>query len=388
VKIAILSWESMHSIAVGGVAAHVSDLAGSLQRKGHEVHIFTRMGMAHHPWYENIHGVHYHRCPFESNPNFIEEINNMCRSFKHFFTETEKHIGAFDVVHAHDWLVAQAMIWIKQDFQRKCVFTIHSTEYGRCGNHLWGGQSEQIRHIEWNGAFHADKVICVSKALKGEAQWIYQIPEDKVDVVYNGVNNWSFDGWVDTRAVKKILEIDPFDPMVLFVGRMAFQKGPDILVESIPKLLRYFPSAKFVFVGDGEMRGHVEHRAHEMGVNHATRFLGHVCGWKLRDLFKASDCVVVPSRNEPFGIVILEAWSSSKPVVATIQGGPSEIISHDVNGYKVEANPESIEWGLGHLFEDFEHARWMGKNGRIATETVFSWDTIADDTTRIYAASI
>lgn len=384
-KIAILSWESMHSIAVGGVAAHVSDLAGALQRKGHEVHVFTRMGRHDHSWYENIDGVNYHRCPYPSHSDFIEEINNMCRAFFRSFEDTENFCGTFDVVHAHDWLAAQAMIWIKQSRQRRCVFTIHSTEYGRCGNTFWGGQSERVRHIEWDGAYHADRVICVSKSLKGESQWIYQIPEEKVEVIYNGVNNWVFDGWVDTRAVKKQYEIGPFDPMVLFVGRMAYQKGPDILMDAIPRILRYFPHAKFVFIGDGEMRGHVENRSREMCIFHATRFLGRLGGWRLRDVFKASDCVVVPSRNEPFGIVILEAWSSSKPVVATTQGGPSEIVCHDINGYKVGATPDSIEWGIGHLFGDFDHSRWMGKNGRIATETVFSWDTIADDTLKVYA---
>ena len=75
---------------------------------------------------------------------------------------------------------------------------------------------------------------------------------------------------------------------------------------------------------------------------HATRFLGHNNGWRLADLFKASDVVCVPSRNEPFGIVILEAWSAGKPVVASSNGGPSEIIWHDVTGYKIYDNADSV----------------------------------------------
>lgn len=383
-RIALFSWESIYSIAVGGVAAHVSDLAGALERHGHEVHVFTRMGRHDHPWYENIQGVHYHRCPYESSNDFIVEIERMCASFVRSFHETEKITGRFDVVHAHDWLAAKALIWLKQDSGRRCVFTMHSTEYGRCGNNFWGGNSERIRHIEWEATYHADRVICVSKNLKSETEWIYSVPGDKTHVVYNGVNNWLFDGWVDTVAVKKMYGIDAYDPTVLFVGRMAYQKGPDILMETIPKVLRFMPNAKFIFVGDGDMRHHVERRSHELCVSHATRFLGHMSGWRLRDLFKACDCVVVPSRNEPFGIVILEAWASFKPVVASTKGGPSEIVCHDVNGYKVEDNPDSIEWGINHMFSDFEHARWMGKNGRIATETVFAWDNIAHETVGIY----
>ena len=105
---------------------------------------------------------------------------------------------------------------------------------------------------------------------------------------------------------------------------------------------------------------------------------------ELIDLYKAVDCVVVPSRNEPFGIVVLEAWAAGKPVVATSVGGPSEIVWHDVTGYKVWPNPDSVAWGIGTLFSDFEHARWMGHNGRIATETTFSWDTIAGHTYGVY----
>ncbi len=385
-KIAIFSWESLHSIAIGGVAAHVSELACGLQRQGNEVHLFTRLGRHDHPWYEVIHGVHYHRCPYESHHNFVQEMNNMCRSFVNAFEAAENVGGPFDIVHAHDWLAARAMIWIRNDKGRKSVFTIHSTEYGRCGNNFWGGNSEDIRHIEWEGAFHANKVICVSKALKSEAEWIYSVPSDKVNVVYNGVNNWMFNGWVDTMAVKKMYGIEPYDPMILFAGRMAYQKGPDILVESIPAILHDRPNVKFVFVGDGDMRQFVEARARQLGVSHATRFLGHMTGWKLIDLFKACDGVVVPSRNEPFGIVILEGWSASKPIVAINKGGPGEIISHDVTGFTVYDHPDSIGWGISQLCSDFEHARWMGRNGRLATDTAFSWDTIAQQTALIYSS--
>lgn len=383
-RIALFSWESVHSIHVGGIALHVSELACALERKGHEVHVFTRMGRPDHPKYERIHGVHYHRCSFSTHPNFIEEINNMCRSFVHEFFATEDYIGRFDVVHAHDWLTVHALAWIKQGRGHRAIFTIHSTEYGRCGNNFFGGNSERIRHIEWEGTYVADHIVAVSKALRNETMWIYSVPDWKIDVVYNGVNYHNYDGWIDPANVKRMYNIGPLDPMVLFVGRIVYQKGPDLLIASIGHILKHFNNAKFVFVGDGEMRWGVEDQARRMGVHHACRFLGHKNGWQLVDLFKACDTVCVPSRNEPFGIVILEAWSAGKPVVASSNGGPSEIIWHDVNGLKVYDNPDSIAWGLGTLFGDFEYARWMGRNGRIAVETVFSWDVIADEMLSIY----
>ena len=81
-RVALFSWETLHSIPVGGVGVHVTELAAGLTRRGHEVHVFTRQG-PNQPHYSNIHGVHYHRCAFALNPSFIDEINNMCRAFVH-----------------------------------------------------------------------------------------------------------------------------------------------------------------------------------------------------------------------------------------------------------------------------------------------------------------
>ena len=262
-RIAIFSWETVHSVPVGGIAFHVTELACALERKGHEVHVFTRLGSDDQSWYEKIHGVHYHRCPHTFDNNFMEEVNNMCRSFVESFFETEGHIGPFDVIHAHDWLTANALYWIKQVRDVCGTFTVHSTEYGRCGNNFYGGQSEAIRHLEWLGCYCADDVITVSKALKNEVKWMYNVPEHKIFSIYNGIDYRRFDGWIDPAAVRRMYDIGPLDPMVLFVGRMVYQKGPDLLVDAIPHVLNYYSNAKFVFAGDGEMRWHVEGKAQE-----------------------------------------------------------------------------------------------------------------------------
>src|SRR5215831_18060116 len=88
VRLAVLSWESLHSIAIGGVAVHVTELAAGLQREGHEVHVFTRIGH-NQPSYSCIDGVHYHRCGFDLSGNFVDEVNNMCRSFVYHVFQTE-----------------------------------------------------------------------------------------------------------------------------------------------------------------------------------------------------------------------------------------------------------------------------------------------------------
>ncbi len=382
-RIAMLSWESLHSISVGGVGVHVTEMAAALERKGHEVHVFTRMGHSQ-PHYSRVDGVHYHRCPFDLKPEFVEEIDNMCRSFVHHVFQTEDHIGPFDIIHAHDWLAGNAMIWIKQGRGRKSVLTVHSTEYGRCGNNFWSGRSARIREKERTAAEWAHRVIAVSNHLRHEITWMYEIPEWKMATIYNGIHVEHYEASVEPGEVKRAYEIGPMDPTVLFAGRMVYQKGPDLLVEAIPSVLKFYPHAKFVFAGDGETREFAGRRARELGVAHATRFLGFQSRSTLVRLYNACDVVCVPSRNEPFGLVLLEAWSAGKPVVSTVNGGPAEFVWHEVNGLLVNPTPDSIAWGLGTLFTNFEWGRWMGRNGKMGAETAFSWDGLADQLLGVY----
>ena len=382
-RIALLSWESLHSIAVGGVAVHVTELAAALDRREHEIHIFTRQGQSQ-PGYDFIDGVHYHRCPFALTTNFIDEVNNMCRAFVDAVLAVEDTVGSFDVVHAHDWLASNAAVWIKEGRGRRAVLTMHSTEYGRNGNRFLGGQAVRVQEHERHGTYCADRVITVSNQLKAETRWLYELPDWKVQTIYNGVSTPQFDYAVDAGEVKRRYAMGPLDPMILFVGRMVVQKGPDILVRTVPSILRHYPHAKFVFVGDGHMKEDVCRIGHQLGVAHAMRVLGVVRGRELTNLFKACDVVAVPSRNEPFGIVILEGWSAHKPVVSTKRGGPAEFVWHEINGLHVDDTPESVAWGLETLIADHDRCRWMGRNGRATVDAAFSWDSIAEQTELVY----
>jgi len=384
-RIAMFAWESLHSIAVGGGAVHVTELAAALQRRGHEVHVFTRIGGGQAA-YALIDGVHYHRCGFHLHPDFVTEMNNMCNSFVYFMGQTEAYQCArFDIVHGHDWLSAKAIVQAKNDRGSRVVMTFHSSEYGRCGNNHYDGQSQRIRAIEAEGAYCADRVIAVSGALAEEIKGQYAVPDWKLRTCHNGINCQRFDGYIDPATYRRTYGIGPLDPMALFVGRMTTQKGPDLLLEAIPAVLNNRGDAKVVFVGDGYLKSHLQGRAHQIGVAHAVRFLGAMePNGNIINLYKSTDVVCVPSRNEPFGIAVLEAWAAGKPVVATRNGGPRELISHGQDGYLIYDNPQSICWGINEIFHNFEHARWMGQNGRAKAAFGFSWDIIAERTENIY----
>lgn len=384
-KIALMSWESLHSVPVGGVAVHVTELAAALQRRGHEVHCFVRIGDGQ-AGYDLKDQVHYHRVPIDIHPDFVTEVNNMCNSLVWRMGETESHIrGAFDIVHCHDWLTAKALVQAKNQHGRRTVFTLHSTEFGRNGNHFRGGNAERVHAIESEGAYCADRVITVSGILADEVKHQYQVPDYKLRTIRNGINCEKYDGFIDPSVCRRTYGIGPMDPMILFVGRLSVQKGPDLLLEAFPGILSNRGDAKLVFVGDGHMRGDLERRANELCVGHATRFLGNMDpNGDLINLFKSADAVCVPSRNEPFGIVILEAWAAGKPVVATRNGGPAEFVSHNETGYLVYDHPGSIAWGVNEIFNNFSHAQWMGERGRVTAAFEFSWDRIAGQTEGVY----
>lgn len=386
-RIAFFAWESLHSVAVGGQAAHVTELAAGLERRGHEVHVFCRMGAGQAP-YARIDGVHYHRCPIELHPDFVAEMNNMGNSFVYYMADTEAHQGArFDIVHGHDWLCAKAVVQAKNDRGSRAILTIHSTEYGRCGNnhHDGNGQSARIHQVEAEGVYVADRVIAVSGALADEIKWLYGVPGWKLRAVRNGINCSTFDGMIDPWICRRSYGVGPFEPMALFVGRLSRQKGPDILLEAVPGILEHRPDAKIVFVGDGDMRGSLEHRAYELGVQQAVRFTGAMgMGSDLPNLYRSADVVCVPSRNEPFGIVVLEAWAAGKPVVVSCNGGPRDFCTHGEDGFVVYPNAPSVCWGINTIFGDFERARYMGERGRVKAAYGFSWDVVAGQTEGIY----
>ncbi len=180
----------------------------------------------------------------------------------------------------------------------------------------------------------------------------------------NGIHPESFDSACDPGEIKSSLGVDPMAPTILFAGRVVYQKGVDILIDAIPYVLKHVPTAMFVIAGDGEMRWDLEDATRLRGLDSNMRWLGKVPRGPLRCLLKSCDAVCVPSRNEPFGSAILEAWCASKPVVATVIGGPGEFVTHDRTGFSINPNSDSVAWGIGHIFADSSMlAKWAGTGG-------------------------
>jgi glycosyltransferase involved in cell wall biosynthesis len=382
-RIGMFSWESMYSIKVGGVAPHVSELSEALARRGHELHIFTRRG--DFDTYDKINGVHYQRVDFDSTGDVFTQMSKMCNAMQDRFIAVKAIFGKFHIIHGHDWHPVPALNSIKKEHLISYILTMHSTEWGRNGNNWGGGISKEISHLEWLGCYEAADIIVTTLRMKDELMWTYQVPDKKIIVIPNGIMKGKMRKIMDAGKVKQRYGIHPLAPIVLFCGRMSFQKGPDLLVEAIPYILRNRNDVRFVFIGEGAMRAYCERRAQELGVSKSCRFVGYSSSAEKEDLMNACDLVCIPSRNEPFGVVVLEAWDACKPVVAT---DAISIIKNFEDGLLAYVQPESLAWCINHLLQNPDEMKKLAISGYDRIESEFSWDRIAKRTESVYEKSI
>jgi glycosyltransferase involved in cell wall biosynthesis len=375
----MFAWESLHGIKVGGLAPHVSELSEALARKGHEVHVFTRRGA--YGSYDTVNSVHYQRVRSMGGGGIVGQMDSYCDSIVDRYRAVKKLFGNFDVLHGHDWHPVTALTRLKKK-GREFVMTFHSTEWGRNGNrHSNSPEAREIAHREWLGGYEAKELIVTSKALLDEVQAIYSIPPGKLSLVPNGIFPKKIGRDVDPAPVKERYRIVPESPVVLFVGRMRYQKGPDLLVDAVPRVLKKNGDTRFVFAGEGDMRWACMEKARSLGVSSACRFPGYLPDGELADLFNTCDMLAVPSRNEPFGIVVLEAWDACKPAIGTDAVG---IIDNFVNGIKARPSPDSLAWCISDVVDKPGALKWMGRQGKKLVDSIYDWNNVADELLKVY----
>jgi len=368
-KIAFFVWESLYTERVGGLATAATHLAETLARD-HEIHYFTQGAKD-----QTINGVRYHCCQPHGG-NIVEFCRDMSRQLVDLFYKQDS--PRFDLLHFHDWHMVEAL-HLLQD--RPNVLSFHSTEYGRNGGNFgdWWEYGE-ISGKEWYGGLTARKIIAVSQTLKEEVVKLYQVPSEKIEVVPNGIVPEGFKAHIDPGEVKKRYGIHPYAPLIFFCGRMVFQKGPDLLVDAIPKVIERHGDARFIFAGEGHMRQWLMERSGNLPV----QYLGWIPDSEYIRLLNACDVVVIPSRNEPFGLVLLEAWSADRCVVASNVGGLSENIENFKDGVKVYPTAESVAWGINHVLDDRICIGLFGREGRKKVDRSFKWSTIGSRVLSIY----
>jgi glycosyltransferase involved in cell wall biosynthesis len=376
-RIGMFTWESLYSVKVGGIAPHVSEISEALAKRGHEIHVFTTRG--DFDSYDRINGVHYQRVDFDKSGSLTDQMDRMSAAMYERFLKAQKVFGKFDIIHGHDWHPVPALNLIKKDQGLPYILTVHSTEWGRNGNNP--GNAE-ISHREWLGGYESSRLIVTTRCMQDELKSVYSIPESKISIIPNGIVSGKVRKALDTARVKERYGIHSLAPLVLFCGRISYQKGPDLLVEAVPHVLRTRQDVRFVFLGEGDMSSYCKLRSRELAVAVACTFLGYVSSAEKQELMNACDLVCVPSRNEPFGMIVLEAWDAGKPVVAT---EAVSIIRNFEDGLLAYIQPESIAWCINRLLQNPEEMKKLAEAGQNRIEEEFSWDKIAKKTEEVYA---
>ncbi|MFT4553438.1 MAG: glycogen(starch) synthase [Chlamydiales bacterium] len=224
-----------------------------------------------------------------------------------------------DVIHCHDWMTILAALEARKYSRKPVIFHVHSLEYDRCGSH----GSSQIEEIEHKGLHDADSIVAVSNYTKRVIVSRYGVSPDKITVIHNGVlpSPKKDDGSINPPSLKR-------HKMVLFLGRVTYQKGPDYFVEAAARVLEVFPDTHFVMAGKGDMLTQLIERVAELHMGRKFHFTGFLDGDDVHKMFSLADVYVMPSVSEPFGISALEAISHNVPVIVSRQSGVSEVLRH------------------------------------------------------------
>ena len=252
--------------------------------------------------------------PAEYAPTLLDETHRYAR-----IALAVARKETFDVVHAHDWMTFEAAIAVAHDSGKPLVLQIHSTEHDRTPY----GPDPMIIETERAGMLAADRVIAVSKRVKEMLVERYGIASEKIEVIYNAV-----DGRDEMPARSGPPTFHPRGKLVLFLGRITAQKGPEHFLAAARKVLAVYPDVKFVMAGDGDRRLAMEQLADELGIGERVMFTGFLSRPEVDTLFQTADVYVMPSVSEPFGLVSLEALRNDVPVIISKQSGVAEMLHH------------------------------------------------------------
>ena len=386
-RILMLTWEYPPRV-VGGISRVVHDLSHRLIKDGHEVTVVTyRDGDT--PYYENDKGVDVYRVDnYMINPNnFIDWIMQLNFNMVAKATELISKGNKFDVIHAHDWLVANAAKTLKHSFDIPIVATIHATESGRNS----GIHTETQRYIndtEWLLTYEATEVIVNSNFMKSEIQRLFGLPFEKINVIPNGINLTNYTGIERDYDLRRQYAMDN-EKIILYVGRLVYEKGIQYLIGAMPKILQNYNDAKLVICGKGGMIDELRTEVHNLGIDNKVYFAGYCDSKKVPKMYKCADVAVFPSTYEPFGIVALEAMLAGVPTVVSDVGGLNEIINHGVTGMKSYAgNSNSIADSVLSLLFDKKLCDTVSKNAIKEVKELYNWNKIAQDTHYVYEQAI
>ena len=385
-RLLILSWEYPPLIE-GGLARHVRKLAEGLVDQGVEVHVLTRGG-EESPAEEQAGGVLVHRIREPKRPTDLGEFVAWVERMNSDMLAAGVELGdrfEFDVVHGHDWLVANACDHLAKRFGAPLVTTIHATEHGRHQGWVDKHPQSYIHGVERWITNRSDRVIACSFYMREQIADIFGVEESRVSVIPNGIDPSDLQPQDPGELRRLRLEFaEPDQKLVLLVGRLVYEKGFQLALEAMPGVIERLPGTRFLVAGSGTHEMELRRQADELGLMDHGTFLGWIGDDVLHSLYRIADVCVIPSLYEPFGLVALEAMASDCPCIVADTGGLREIVSHGEVGLRFRArDPASLGEMVERVLTDAELRDRLVAEG---SEHVlhFDWADVAESTAEIY----
>lgn len=380
------SWE-YPPVVYGGLGRHVHALAEHQAALGHEVVVLTQL-FGDAPGEEYLNGVRVIRVPHDAPFVPLDETNLMAWVFGFNSAVTRAGIAlrrtwSPDVIHGHDWLVAQASTALKDLFGTAYVATIHATEAGRHQGWLPTPLAMAIHSVEWWATYQARRVITCSEHMRWEVNQLFSVPEAKSVVIPNGVNRSQLRV---TTAQRRAVQERFGDVSIIFSGRLEWEKGVHTLMDAMRIIRKTRPETTLVIAGRGSKEQELREQVRRYRLGRVVTFAGWLPERDLPALVAHADVAVVPSLYEPFGIVALEAAALGTPIVAADAGGLSEFIEHHVTGYVFEpGHAQQLAKAITSTLADPLLARKMARAAKRRVIADYGWSAIAQRTCDVYS---
>ncbi|HSN75531.1 MAG TPA: glycosyltransferase family 4 protein [Anaerolineae bacterium] len=389
-KVLFLSWEYPPHLS-GGLGQHVKDLVPALLEinPALELHVITP-ALGEETSHESLGRLHVHRVGalLPSDERIYDDVLAVNPAFVAVAQQLMKASGPFDLIHVHDWLLSFAAIELQEAFDLPLVATIHATERGRYRGALYSDMSRAIDAAESRLVQQARHVITCSVAMQHEVRDFYGVPVERISVIPNGIDGSRLRSLStqDLSAFRRCYA-RPDERIVFNVGRMVYEKGADLLVETAPQVLSQAPDAKFVIGGRGPLFPSLRQRIDDLNLHEKVMLTGFLTDDERDQLYVVADVCVFPSRYEPFGIVALESMAAGTPVVVSDVGGLGTVVQHEQTGLTAYAEDVySLARAIVRVLNDPQTASARAKLAQEYVEDCLAWPVIAGMTRDVYQA--
>jgi glycosyltransferase involved in cell wall biosynthesis len=370
---------------IGGVEVVCQCISEELAARGHEVHVFTA-NRSHKgsprremPANETINSVSVHRFRSYANvghygffPGFVPALKS----------------GGFDIVHAHGYRQPQSELGSRVGARANVptILHVHGGFYTR-------NRAKGLLYSLYDGAARRHKAnvfdhfVALSEGDRDNLLKL-NVPESRISIIRNAAETQAFEAVDATPFREKHGLVGR--KVVLYLSILHHFKRPEKLVRVLPRLIEKEPDVFLLFVGPdaGELEK-IRELGERLGVTEYYRWLGPLQGEEKHQAFECAELLALPSDEDPYPLVLLEAMAHGKPVLTTTVVGQASVISaHDAGLILEPGDLDGIVEGTLRLLSDEAYRSTIGANGRRLAETMFSVDAFVDEIESLYRGLI